>query len=154
MPTIENATVTTSSDASAPVVETRDARILRLQREKDARDKVAAERETDFELAELEADSKFSSDGLVRGFDFEIVRAARAGEVIVVQRNAGILFERFSHSQMTQKQTLEFVVPCVVFPEPAVAKSIFDDFPGVANRCAIALSALYGANLKAKSGKY
>lgn len=151
----ETIATTTAETATGTAPESRDQRLQRLQKEKHARDKLAAERDQDAELAELDADAKFSAEGLIRGHDFEIVRVQATSDIIVVKRGAGLLFERFSHSPVTtQKTVLEYVVPCVAFPEISKAKAMFDDFPGLVNRCAIALSALYGADTKAKTGKY
>lgn len=118
-----------------------------------------AQRAKHEELEELELEERFNQDLGKRGVDYEIVRTAVDG-CIVVKRGPAVLYKTFmqrmgkTDNTPTPEDVHNYVGPCIVHPDKATFNKITGERPQVAVRCANALMDLHGAKGAADQGKY
>ncbi len=130
----------------------------RLAKAREAKAKREAKAQQDreaAELARLELEERLEAQlGGPVGRAFAIVDASEIGEGhIAVKLGEDVLWNAFKASKMNVVDVDAFVTPCVVHPTVDDFRKIVKRRPFIADRCATALAALYGAEATATAGK-
>lgn len=130
-------------------------RLAELRAAKEGREKAAREAAEARELETLELEERFTKELGPRGSHFEMVETIDGP--IVVKLGEGVLHTRFQATaakDLNEVALHDYVFPCVVHPAKDVYLKMVAQRPGIALRCASALTSLYGAKDAADTGKY
>lgn len=129
------------------------ARLDAARKAKEAKATAAREAAELHEVELFELESRLEKEHGSRGKDFEIVETVEGP--IAVKLGEGVLHTRFQGAKDINETTIhDYVFPCVVHPAKEAYLAIVGRRPGVALRCALALSALYGTKAGDDAGKF
>lgn len=138
----------------------------RIAKAKAERAKLEAEAEARAEKTRLEREARAAENALrdephiaaaeekygALGEGIAIVDTPRGA--IVIKRPHHLVYRKFAAKDKPKiREVEEFVTSCVVYPEKAEFESISEEFFGVVNACASAISILMDATSKAREGK-
>lgn len=120
-------------------------------RKKEREEKAALEFEA-IEIQALELEEKYVAEGKTLGVDFAVEITAIGA--FAVRKPEFIVAKRFADAETkTVEDVVQFVSPCMLFPEQAQARSIFIEHGGIAYALAAKLMKMYQADASAKRGK-
>lgn len=113
--------------------------------------KRAAEVET-LEVEALELEEKHATQGMRHGVDFDVVTTLVGN--FVVRKPEFLTAKKFNDAEnKSVEEVVQFVAPCVLHPDQAVARAVFVEHGGVAYRLALSLLRMYEADIGKKAGK-
>lgn len=147
-----------STDESPKALSLSEELALAEQAE-EVREKMRADARARARLEFLTLKSKYERELGPIGQEFQIVDASELGEgFIVLRRGEEVLWKRYSKllakESETAADTRDFVLPCIEHP----AKEKYDEIVArrafIADRCANALSSLYGVKHRKEEGKF
>jgi hypothetical protein len=125
-----------------------------LLKEKAERVKARATGQRASALERLRLESRFERDAGPEGQAFNIVDATDTGDgFLVVTLGDSIDWTRFKASKMTDADTYDFVIGNIAIPDVEAFKRTIATKPFIADRCANALSKLYGFKAEQDEGK-
>ncbi len=138
----------TTQNGAAPV-----ASKLEAARERKAkRDEVAAKALDALELEALELEEKYTEAGQVLGIDFAI-HTTMVGN-FAVRKPDFLVAKKFADAEKKSvEEVVQFVAPCVMFPEQMTARAVFLEHAGIAWALAKPIMQLYEADAGKKAGK-
>ncbi len=126
-----------------------------LQVAREAKAKREAKRATELEALELEAlnlEEKYETSGQKLGVDFAI-HTSLVGN-FVVRKPEFLVGKKFSDCKdKSTEDVVQFVSPCILFPETMTARGLLQEHGGLAWELAAHLLKLFGANANAVAGK-
>ncbi len=138
----------------------RAERAAELRKEQADRAQKESETTEDFELQELELDSRFSREIGKRGVDWAMVSEARIGVIVIVKLGSDLSFRKYidavnnADGGVDPTELFNFVSPSVVYPSQEEYAEIARTRGFIANRCADALGHLHGMREKKQAGKF
>lgn len=111
----------------------------------------ALKREEEELILEEELEKKLAGP---RGIAFDIINtevglfAVRKPEFVVAKR-----FNSIPAEKRHDEEVIQFVTPCVVFPDAAAFRMVIQEHGGIAWRCALSLLSMYEAKVTERLGK-
>lgn len=128
-------------------------RIEELKKRKAEREEKLRQEAEARELEELELEDKLSSEIGVRGKDFEIINTDIG--LFAVKKPDFVVAKRFNAAETKgEEEIIQFVRPCLLFPDATRALAQFQAHAGAASRCCLALIAMHEAAGVARAGKF
>lgn len=119
---------------------------------KAARVEKAAEDLRQLQSEALDLEEKYEASGHKYGVDFD-VHTSLIGNFVVRKPDFAVA-KKFSASEdKGPEEVIQFVAPCILFPEQQIARLAFQEHAGVAWRLAALLMKLYEADAGIKVGK-
>lgn len=129
-------------------------RLAAARAEAAKREEMRREEADAAELDRLELISRFERELGALGRAFVIVDLSDLGEGhVVLKLGEGSAWKAFTSSKMDAVDTEAFVLPCVVHPAKETYREIAMRRGFVSDRCALALSELFGVKRKDDAGK-
>ncbi len=123
-----------------------------LRAAKEKRDAARATMLEGLELEALQLEEKYESEGKRLGVDF-LIETTLVGN-FVVSKPEFIVAKKFADAETKSvEDVIQFVSPCVIFPETTAARKAFLDHAGIAWRLTVLLMKLYEANAGKVRGK-
>lgn len=111
--------------------------------------KAEAER---LEAEALELEEKYEDSGKRCGIDFAVVTTAVGN--FVVRKPDFIVAKKFSDAkEKGVEEIIQFVSPCMLFPDTLAARAVFQEHGGIAWKLALALLKMYEADASDRMGK-
>ncbi len=129
-----------------------DDKLAGLRVRKAEREAVAAKALEDLEVEALEIEEKYELAGQRIDIDFAIVTTLVGN--FAVRKPEFLTAKKFADAEKKSvEEVVNFVDPCVLFPERMAARVVFQEHAGVAWKLAAALMKLYEADAGQKRGK-
>ena len=128
----------------ATLEELRARRAERDQKRQEERDALEAEA--------LELEEKYETSGQRLHIDFDVVTTLVGN--FVVRKPDFLVAKKFADAETkTVEDVIQFVAPCVLFPEQMIARGMFTEHGGIAYRLSLSLLKLYEADAGKQQGK-
>lgn len=138
--------------ATAETANPEVAKLEGLRKRKEERAKKAADELAKFEIEALELEEKHENQGLKFGVDFNVETTAIGN--FVVKKPEFLVAKKFADAaSKSVEEVVQFVAPCILFPEQMEARIAFQDHGGIAWRLAAVLMKLYEADVGTVRGK-
>jgi hypothetical protein len=150
------------NDVAGPAVDLlrarREAAMATLAKAEEKKDETTQLRE----LAMLEQRAEWTEKGGEEGVDWKVIDGGAAGPIVLKLPDHGrmVMFKRFrapiddpKNGKITLESSMQFVAPCVGFPERAAFLELCERHPGLIYDLANDLHAMFGRNEAAERGK-